>query len=329
MKSLFLRALTTVSIGLLASLGPFLTLAQAQADFPTRPIRIISPFAAGSISDTSLRLLTDRLAARLKGQVIIDNQPRAGGITAATAVLTAPADGHTLALLSNSTAISVSLFKQLPYDPIRDFAPISSISNFANVLATGPDGRYVTLADFITAARAKPGMLNVGTSIVGSTNHLAAALLKSAAKIDFVIVPYRGPAELLTAVIRGDVDMIVQSYGALRSNIEDKKIRALAITTAQRASYAPHIEAAAEAGVPDFEVVSWNGLFAPVKTPAAVIDILHGHLTASLSDPELQRRFAELGVETSPSPPEELGMRMKIEIARWARVINDAGIEKQ
>src|SRR5262249_44233464 len=163
--------------------------------------------------DLSLRLFADKLATRINAQIVIDNQPRAGGITAAAAVLTAPADGNTIALLSTSTAISVSLFRHLPYDPVRDFQPVSLMSPFANVLATNINSRYATLADVIADARARPGRLNIGTTTVGSTNHLAANLFKADAGLDFVIVPYRTPGDLLTAVIRNDVDLIVQSYG--------------------------------------------------------------------------------------------------------------------
>ena len=303
--------------------------AAAQEKFPTRALRVVSPFAAGSVSDISLRLLADKLAARLGGQIVIDNQPRAGGVTAATSVLTSPADGYTIALLSTSTAISVSLFRQLPYDPVRDFAPVTTVSTFANVLATNARSRYTTLADVFAAARARPGALNIGTTTVGSTNHLAATLLKSMMGLDLVIVPYRTPGDLLTAAVRGDVDMIVQSYGALKTAIEDKQLRALATTTAGRAAYLPDVPSVQESGVGDFEVVTWNGFFVAARTPPEVIALLNREVGAVLRDAELGRRFLDLGLEPRPSTPNELGARMTSEIARWARVINDAGIEKQ
>jgi tripartite-type tricarboxylate transporter receptor subunit TctC len=303
--------------------------AAAQEKFPTRALRIVSPFAAGSVSDISLRLLADKLAARLGGQIVIDNQPRAGGVTAATSVLTSPADGYTIAMLSTSTAISVSLFKYLPYDPVRDFAPVTMFSTFANVLATGARSTYTSLADIFAAARARPGALNIGTTTVGSTNHLAATLLKSMMGLDLVIVPYRTPGDLLTAAVRGDVDMIVQSYGALKPAIEDRQLRALATTTAGRAAYLPNVPSVHEAGAGGFEVVTWNGFFVPARTPPEVIALLNREFGAVLRDAELGRRFVDLGLEPLPSTPGELGARMTSEIARWARVINDAGIEKQ
>jgi tripartite-type tricarboxylate transporter receptor subunit TctC len=301
----------------------------AQAKFPSRPIRVMLPFAAGSVSDVTLRILADKLGTRLNTSVIIDNQPRAGGVTGVASVLTSPPDGYSLAVLSSSTAISVSLLKSLAYDPINDFAPITGISTFANIIASNATSNYRTLGDVIAAARAKPGVLNVGTTTVGSTNHLAATLLQSMAGIKVVIIPFRTPGDLMTALLRDDVDVIVQSYGALKSAVEDRKIRALASTTATRAAYAPNIPTVDESGVKGFDVVTWNGFFAPAKTPPEVVELLAREIRAVLADPELKRRFHDLGLEPLAIAPRELGARMSSEIGKWARIINEAGIEKQ
>jgi tripartite-type tricarboxylate transporter receptor subunit TctC len=310
---------------LLAAQAP----AFAQTKFPSRPIRVMLPFAAGSVSDVTLRILADKLGARIGTSVIIDNQPRAGGVTAVSAALSSPPDGYTLAVLSSSTAISVSLLKNLPYDPVNDFVPVAGISTFANIIASNANSNYRTLGDVIAAARAKPGVLNVGTTTVGSTNHLAATLLQSMAGIKVVIVPFRTPGDLLTALLRNDVDVIVQSYGALKSAIEDQRIRALASTTGARAPYAPNVPTVDESGVKGFEVVTWNGFFAPAKTPPDVVDLLEREIRAVLADPELKRRFLDLGLEPLPIAPRELGERMRSEIGKWARVVSEAGIEKQ
>jgi len=301
----------------------------AAQKFPSRPIRVMLPFAAGSVSDVTLRILADKLGTRLGTSIIIDNQPRAGGVTAVSAVLSSPSDGYTLAVLSSSTAISASLLKSLPYDPINDFAPVAGISTFANIFASNINSNYRTLADVLAAAHAKPGVLNVGTTTVGSTNHLAATLLQSMAGVKFVIVPFRTPGDLLTAVLRNDVDVIIQSYGALKSAVEEKQIRALASTTATRAAYAPNVPTVDESGVKGFEVVTWNGFFAPAKTPPEVIELLDREIRATLADPELKRRFLDLGLEPLIGTPRDLGARMSSEVAKWARVISDAGIEKQ
>ena len=297
--------------------------------YPSRPIRVMLPFAAGSVSDVTLRILADKLGTRLNTSIVVENQPRAGGTTAALAAKTATADGYTLVTFSSSTAISVSLLKALPYDPVADFIPISGISTFANIIAVNGGSKYRTLGEFLAAARERPGALNVGTTTVGSTNHLAANLLKSMTGLDFVIVPFRTPGDLLTAVLRNDVDAIIQSYGALKSAVEGNQIRALGITTPRRTAYAPNVPTVAEAGVSGFDVVTWNGAFAPAGTPPKVIDTLNRELRAALSDPELTRRYTELGLEPLPSTPDEISTRLRGEIDKWSRVIRDAGIEQQ
>jgi len=314
-----------VAAVLLAALSP----AFAQGKYPSRPIRVMLPFAAGSVSDVTLRILSDKLGARLNTGIVVDNQPRAGGTTAALAVKTAPADGYSLVTFSSSTAISVSLLKALPYDPIADFMPISGISTFANIIAVNSGSPYRTMSDLMTRAREKPGTLNVGTTTVGSTNNLAAHLLKSMTGLDFVIVPFRTPGELVTAVLRNDVDAIIQSYGALKSAVEGNQIRALGSTTPKRAAYAPDVPTLDEAGVKGFDVVTWNGAFAPLGTPPEVVDTLNKEFRAVLADPELVRRYTELGLEPLPGTPDELSGRLRAEIDKWGRVIQDAGIEKQ
>jgi tripartite-type tricarboxylate transporter receptor subunit TctC len=297
--------------------------------YPSRPIRILLPFAAGSVSDVTHRVFADKIGPLLGTSIVIENQPRAGGTTAAVAAKTAQPDGYTLVTLSSSTAISVSLLKSLPYDPVKDFLPISGLSTFANIIAVNASSKYRTLDDLLAAARAKPGTLNVGTTTVGATNNLAAHLLKSMTKINFVVVPFRTPGELLTAVLRGDVDAIIQSYGALKSALLSNQIRGLASTTPTRAAYAPDVPTVDETGVKGFDVVTWNGLFAPAGTPPAIIETLNKATRAALSDADLKKRFIELGLEPQPSTPAELKSRMHDEIGKWAQVIHDAGIDKQ
>ena len=305
------------------------TTAQAQDKFPSRPIRFMLPFAAGSVSDITLRILADKLSARLGVSVIVDNQPRAGGITAVTTTLTSPPDGYTVVVLSTSTAVSVSLLKSLSYDPLHDFKAVSGISTFANIIAANASSEYRSLGDLIAAARAKPGKLNIGTTTVGSTNHLAAALFRSMANLDFVIVPFRTPGELVTAALRNDVDAIIQSFGALKSAVDAGQLRALASTTASRAAYAPNVPTVDEAGVKGFEVVTWNGFFVSSRTPAAVVETLNRETRAALADPGLRQRFLELGLEPLPSTEDQLWTRLATEIDKWAKVIEAAGIEKQ
>jgi tripartite-type tricarboxylate transporter receptor subunit TctC len=316
---------TLLALPLLAA-----TVAPALAQkYPSRPIRVLLPFAAGSVSDITTRILADKLSARMGASVIVDDQPRAGGVTVGTSTMTSPPDGYTVAVFSTSTAISVSLLKSLPYDPLQDFAAVSGQSTFANILATNSGSKYHTLGDVIAAAKANPGKLNIGTTTVGSTNYLAATLLRSMTGLDFVIVPFRTPGELVTAVIRNDVDVIVQSWGALKSAIGDGQLRALASTTPTRAPYAPDVPTVDESGVKGFDVVTWNGIFAPAKTPPDIIDTLNAAMRAALTDPELRQRYLQLGLEPTPSTPAEAHARIAGEIEKYAQIIKDAGIEKQ
>jgi tripartite-type tricarboxylate transporter receptor subunit TctC len=300
-----------------------------QATYPTRPVRIVLPFGAGGVADITARIVADKLGEKLGQRFIIENQPGAGGITAARSVLSAPADGYTIAMLTNGTAISVPLFKSLPFDPVKDFAPISSLGFFDFIIATNSDSQYRTLADVLAAARAQPGKLNVGTINVGSSQNLSAELFKSSAKIDFAIIPYRGSPEVIVALLRDDVNVMIDNYAALKATLADGKIRALAATGSRRLEYLPDVPTVEEAGVPDYEVISWNALFAPAGTPAEVVGILNRALQEILATPDVKKRLLELGIEAKAGTPEELSARLKGDIAKWSRVIERAGIAKQ
>src|ERR671916_2857514 len=202
--------------------------ASAQAAYPTRPVKIVVPFAAGGVADITVRIVAEKLGDRLGQRFVIENMAGAGGVTAARAALSAPPDGYTLAMLTNGTAVSVGLFKSLPFNPIADFAPISMLGQFDFIFATNAGSEFKTIDDVLRRARAKPGDLNVATIAVGSTQHLTAVLLKSEARIDFAMVPFRGTPDALVALLRNDVQVLVDTYAALRSALEDKSIRAVA-----------------------------------------------------------------------------------------------------
>ena len=301
----------------------------AQSAFPTRPIRVISPFPAGAVSDISLRILAERAGARLNTQIIVQNQPSGGGVLAARQVLSAPADGYTLALLSNATAVSAALFKQLPFDPVKDFVPVSTMSDFAYLFLTNYQSRFQTLQDVLAAARTKPDALNVGTSDGGTTPYLTALLFKRAAGIDFTVVPFHGAPDLTVALLRNDVDVVINAYGAYRQVIDGKQLRAIATTTAHRSSFLPDVPTMREAGISNFEVSSWNGIEAPAGTPAAVVDQLTIAFQAALAEPDLVAKFSDLGVEAWTGSPADLSTRMRAEITRWNRVVDENHIDRQ
>jgi len=298
-------------------------------NYPTRPIRLILPFGPGGVADVTARIVTEKLGDKLGQRFVIENMPGAGGITAARAVLSSPPDGYTLALLSNGTAISVSLFRSLKFNPVTDFVPVSSMGTFDFIFVTKKDSPYATLADFIKAAKDKPGTLNVGTINVGSTQNLAAQLFKSTAGVDVTIVPFRSSPDVLIALLRGDIQMAIENYTAVQSHIADKAVAAVASSGSVRTSFMPDVPTVKEAGGGDFEARSWNAIFAPKGTPPEVINTLNAALREVLDQPDLKKRALELGIEAKASTPEEIMGRLKDDIGKWAAVIDRAGIEKQ
>jgi len=300
-----------------------------QTKYPNKAVRIVLPFAAGGVADITARVIAEKLGGKLGGRFYVENQPGAGGIAAARTVISSPRDGHTLALLSNGTAVSVSLFNNLPYDPLKDFDPISSLGFFDFVFATTPESEFKTLAEFIATAKAKPGALNVGTINVGSTQNLSAELFKTAAGIDFTIIPYRGTPELLVSTMQGNLALMIDSYSSIKGNLVDKKIRALASSGSVRSESTPDIPTLRESGVADYDVVSWNALFAPAGTAPEIVKTLNQALQEILGDADVTKRLLELGIEARASTPEEISARLKSDIEKWRKVIEKAGIQKQ
>lgn len=302
---------------------------QAQADYPSRDITLVLPFGPGGIADITSRVVADALGKKLGRQIVILNQPGAGGATAARAALNAEADGYTLALLSNGTAISVPLFKNLQFDPVKDFTPVSSLAYFDFVFVTKAGGKFKTLKDVLEAAKADPGGLNVGTINVGSSQNLAAELFKSTSGIDFTIVPYKATPDLLVALLGDELDVIVDSQTALKAALTQGQATAVASSGPTRSKLLPDVPTAQEQGVAGFDVTSWNGVFAPAGTPEEVVKKLNAALVDVLADPAIQKRFADLGVEARSSTPQEIGDRLKSDIAKWGEVIKKAGIPQQ
>ena len=322
------RAASIAGMAALAVLLLMPHIARAQ-NYPNRPVRLILPFGPGGVADVTARIVTEKLGEKLGQRFIIENMPGAGGINAARAVLSSPADGYTLALLSNGTAISVSLFKNLRFDPVTDFVPVSSLGYFDFIFVTQAGSPYRTLADIITTAKQKPGALNVGTINVGSTQNLSAQLFKSTAGVDVTIVPFRSSPDVLIALLRGDIQMAIENYTAVQSHITDKAVTAVSSSGLVRTSFLPDVPTVKEAGGGDFEARSWNAIFAPKGTPPAVIATLNAGLREVLELPELKTRALELGIEAQGSTPEEILGRLKGDIEKWAKVIERAGIEKQ
>jgi tripartite-type tricarboxylate transporter receptor subunit TctC len=303
--------------------------AGAEARYPEKAVRIVLPFAAGGVADVTARIIAEKLGDRLGQRFYVENQPGAGGIAAARTVISSPPDGHTLALLSNGTAVSVSLFKKLPFDPLKDFEPVSSLGFFDFVFSTGATSELKTLGDFIAAAKARPGALNVGTINIGSTQNLSAELFKTAAGIDFTIIPFRGTPEAQISLLQGDIALVIDSYSSMKGNLADGKLRALASSGSKRSEATPELATVQESGVAGYDVVSWNALFAPAGTPPEIVKTLNGALRDILADADVKRRLIELGIEARASTPQEISARLKSDIDKWRQVIEKAGIQKQ
>jgi tripartite-type tricarboxylate transporter receptor subunit TctC len=309
--------------------GSAAPLAQAQSAYPTRPVSLIVPYAAGGVADVAMRLLGDKLSNRLGQQFIIENRPGAGGIVAAQTAAAAPADGYTLLMTGNNNAIAVALFKSLPYNVLTDFVSVSTASFFDLLLVTRAGSSLHSVQDVIAAARANPGKLNIGTINPGSTQNLAAELFANTAGIKAAIVPFRTSPDMAGAVLRGDIDIAFEFYAAVHGLLADKKLVALASAGPVRTAYLPDVPTVIESGLKDYEVTSWNGLSAPAATPASIVATLNGAVKEVMPSPDIQSRAQEMGMAMRWSTPEEMTARMKADVTKWGAVIEKAGIAKR
>ena len=313
-----------------AALGLSLLCLVVQAqNFPTKPVRIVVPFGAGGVADLTARTVGQKLSESLGQPVLIDNKPGAGGVVAGDAVAKAEPDGHTLLLISNGTAVSAGLFKSLPFDTLRDFAPISTLATFDIAIITTAESRFRTLGELMVFAKANPGKLNLGTINIGSTQNLAAELFKTASSIDLQIIPFNGTPAVITALRAGQVDAAVEILGPVMAQIQGRALRALAVTGARRAAELPDVPTARESGVAGFVASSWNGLAAPAKTPASVIARLNKDIAAAVNAPDVKKKLHDLSVEAQSSSPEQAAELLASEIKRWGEVIVRAKIPTQ
>jgi tripartite-type tricarboxylate transporter receptor subunit TctC len=310
----------------------FLTFSAALAcaqGYPNKPIKIIVPFGAGGIADFTARTVAQKMSESLGQQVIVDNRPSAGGIIASDAVAKADPDGYTLLLMSNGSAVSVGLFKSLPFDTVKDFAPISTLGFFDIALITDNGSRFKTLVELVVYAKANPGKLNIGTINVGSTQNLAGELFKSSAGIDGLIVPFGSTPLLITALRSGEIDVAIEIFGPVMSQVSSKAVRVLAVMGARRFETIPDVPTVQESGIPNFNVASWNALAAPAKTPRDIIARLNKEVNAAVNESAVKKRLAAMGVDAHSSTPEQMQQLLAAEIKRWSDVIGRAKIERR
>jgi tripartite-type tricarboxylate transporter receptor subunit TctC len=303
-------------------------MASAQSSYPNRPVKILVGFTPGTAPDLVARMLADRLAEVWGTPFVVENIPGAGSNIATERVAKATADGYTLLMGGNSSlVINPSLYETLPFDPVRDFAPISQVFIAANVLAVPPEVPAKTVAELVALAKAQPGKLSYGHAGVGTSQHLGGELFKYMAHVDIASVAYRGTTALMPDLLANRVNMSFANIVNVVPLAREGKLRALAITSIKRSSLAPDLPTMAESGFPGFEAVPWFGLVAPAGTPKDVLDKLHTETVKALAMPQLRKRFDELGLEPVGNTPEEFAAVIRKETPEWAKLIKDAGIK--
>lgn len=300
-----------------------LTPAFAQ-NYPERPVKIIVPFGAGGIADITVRIVANELSQKLGQNFIVENIPGAGGSAAARAALQAGDDGHTLLLITNGTAVSKALFEKLPYDPVNDFTPLSTLGTFDFFLATN-----AATHNSLTSVLEKPEGLNIATIAVGSTQNLTARLFLAISKASLTIIPYRGTPEAVTGLLRNDSHLLVEGYSTLKSQVSEGKFKLVASTGAKRASFLPNVPTVQELLKIPFDVTSWNALAAPGKLTPEKQAKLNSAIIEILARKDIQAKLLDLGIEPLASTPLELATRLTADIAKWETIIKQLGIQKQ
>ncbi len=301
----------------------------AQDWAPTRPIRWIVGFAPGGVGDTTARLVGAKLSESLGQPVVIENRPSAGGIVASETVARAAPDGHTLLLVTATAATAPHLFRQLPYHPVNDFTFVTQVASFPHIIVVAANAPHRTLQEFITAARANPGRMNMGSVSIGTALHLSLALLRSMGEIPAEIVTYRSTGELLNATATGDVHAAMEVAATTLGQISGGRLRALAVTSPQRATVLPDVPTVAESGLPDYRVITWNGMAGPASMPQPIVDRLAAEVRRVMAMQEVRDRLIPLAVEPAANGPQAMRELLVADTELWGRVIRAAGIERQ
>jgi tripartite-type tricarboxylate transporter receptor subunit TctC len=330
-----LGARATVTLGLVfAAILPLAgsppTARAAEGNWPARPMRAVVPFAAGGLNDTISRMVAQGLAERLRQSVVIDNRPGAGGTIGTAIVARAVPDGYTLLFSSSSTiAVSPHLYRELPYDPIRDFMPVSSMATVESVLLVAPGSPVRSVQDLIALARAQPGRIKYGSVGIGSSQHLAGQLFATLAKVDLVHVPYKAAGQVLADTISGLIELDFEPMPTALPHIRAGRLRPIALTSARRSKVMPDLPTIAEAGLPGFELTLWTGILAPRGTPRPHVDRLSLVTRELLASSDLSERLQSLGATPAGDTPEAFARFVAAEIARWGTVVKAAGAKAE
>lgn len=303
----------------------------AQTAFPSKPLKIVVPNAAGGAADITARTVGQKLSEALGQPVVIENKPSAGGIVAGEMVARAEPDGHTLLLISSGTAVSASLFKSLPFDTVKDFAPVSKLASFDLVIAVAENSPLKNFNELLAYGRANPGKLNIGTPQIGTTQNLAAELFLSTAGLQAQIVPFNGTPPVITALRGGSLDAMLEILGPVMPQIKSNALRPLALLGDKRAPSLPDVPTAQESGgtLTKFHASSWNGLAVPAKTPREVVQRLSVEIQKVMDLPDVKKRLSDVNLYAQGSTPEQAASLLAQDIRRWGEVISKAKIEKQ
>ncbi len=302
--------------------------ASGQGTYPSKPVRYIVSFPPGGSADLVSRAMAPRMAERLGQQVVVENRPGAGGNIGVDAVAKSAPDGHTIGLAAaGALAINLSLYPNMPFDPVKDLAPVSLLATIPIVIASNPSSGAASVRELIALARSQPGKLSFGTTGSGSAMHLAGELLKMMAGIDMVHVPYKGSGPAASDLAGGQIPLAIVDLTSALPHIRSGRIKAVAVTGASRTVTAPDIPTVAESGVPGFDAVGWFGVVAPAGTPAPIVARLNAEIVDALKLPEVRQRLLAGGAEPATSTPEEFGRLIRSESAKWAKVIKAAGVK--
>jgi tripartite-type tricarboxylate transporter receptor subunit TctC len=302
---------------------------QYAQSYPSKPIKIVVPYPPGGFNDTLGRTLAAKFSEAWGQPAIVENKPGGNTLIGSDYVAKAPADGYTLLIVAFPFAVTPSLIKNMPYDTVKDFAPVILAASSPNLLVVNPQLPVKSVAELIALAKSKPGSLSYASTGNGSSNHISMELFKSLAGVDIVHIPYKGSAPAVTDLLGGQVMLMFDNVPNVLPQVKAGKLRALAASGAKRTALAPDIPTVAEAGVPGYELTVWFGLVAPAGTPREVIQKLNAEVTKILAMPDVRERFLAQGVEPLGSTPEEFGAHIKSQMARWATVVHDAGVKAE
>lgn len=326
MRNATKRQACAILIGLIAGISGGSSIAQ---EYPSRPIRILVGFSAGSTTDTLARTIGQKMSEAWRQPVVVDNRPSAGGIVAASAVASAAPDGYTLLVVSAGHAATAAMFTKLPYDTLKDFAGVSRLANVPSILVVSPELGVNSVRDLVALAKAKPGQLNFSSPGVGSANHLAGELFKTTAGITAAHVPYKGIPEAMTAVVSGSVQFNFSPVVNVLALSRDGKLLPLATSTGKRSAALPEVPTMAEAGVADYAFDPWFGLLAPANTPKAVLARLSGEVARIVELADVKERLTALGADPAPTTPEGFDAFVRTEVAKFQKIVHDAGIKPE